>query len=63
MMKLILGSRAKAEAELLLAIWTDATPRYKVLLKRLYSEKPELILVRKSTDESGTADSKSNLKK
>lgn len=54
MIKLISGSRPKAEAELLHAIWTDSTHRYKILLKRLYPAKPSLFLIKKSIGESAT---------
>ncbi len=49
MFKAIQGSRAKSEADLLQAIWTDATPRYKVLMKKLYPAKPELQLIKNTS--------------
>lgn len=57
MFKTTQGSRANAEADLLQAIWTDATPRYKVLMKKLYPEKPELQLIKKTAEKS-TSDPK-----
>jgi hypothetical protein len=62
-MRVINGNRQKAEVELLKAIWTDSTPRYKTLMRRLYPAKPSLILVKKSIGESVTTTSNSdNLK-
>lgn len=51
-MRVINGNRQKAEAELLKAIWTDSTHRYKILMKRLYPAKPSLFLIKKSAVDS-----------
>lgn len=46
-MRVINGNRQKAESELLRAIWTDPTHRYKTLLNKLYPGKPKSILIKK----------------
>lgn len=51
-MRVINGNRPELEAELLHAIWTDPTSRYKTLLNKLYPRKPQLLLLKKPTDES-----------
>lgn len=53
-MRVINGNRQKAEFDLLHAIWTDPTSRYKILMKRLYPAKPSLFLIKKSAIESVT---------
>lgn len=53
-MKIIKGNRQKAEADLLHAIWTDPTPRYKILLSKLYPRKPQFELIKRASIESVT---------
>jgi hypothetical protein len=62
-MRLIRGNRYQQEAELLKAIWTDPTPRYKTLLKNLYSRKPELFLIKISDDDYSFSVQQENNKK